>query len=489
LKPRTAEFRKTASRTLRDPQIQRGLEAVYSNLHVGRQRQAAATPNWENQQDRGRAIKAHTIANLDHYLAMLADNVESNGGHVFFATDAEEGNRYLVDLALDRGVKSVIKSKSMVSEEMGLARELEGAGIKTLETDLGEYIIQLAGETPSHLIAPAIHKSSDQIATLLGVEAGEMSKSKSPEDLTRLARTQLRPHFERADMGITGVNFAVAETGSVVIVTNEGNGRLGTASPRIHVAIMGMEKVIPSVQDLALFLRILIRSATGQPISSYVNMVTGPRRPDEDDGPEEFHLVIVDNGRTRLLADPELRESLYCIRCGACLNSCPVYRKVGGHSYGYVYPGPIGAVITPILTGLREGKDLPFASTLCGACREACPVKIDIPRMLLNLRGRLADGSTTGTERISSRLERIIWSLWRLGMTNFPLYRVASKVGRYLLLPISRSGWVRRMVPPLSGWTLSRDFPLPARRPFNQRRKDLGKLGQEDNSYDDRVVR
>ena len=277
----------------------------------------------------------------------------------------------------------------MVSEEMGLNHVLEADGVEVVETDLGEYIVQLAGEAPYHIIAPAIHKTKEQVADLLAEESGA-ERQETAEQLTRQAREMLRGVFQRADMSITGANFAVAETGSIVLVTNEGNGRMATSMPRIHVAAMGMEKLVPSAADLSAMLRILIRSATGQRISCYVTMVNGPRAHDEEDGPEEFHLVIMNNGRDRLLRDESLREALNCIRCGACMNSCPVYRKVGGHSYGWVYPGPIGSIVSPVLTGLKDGAKLPAASSLCGACHDACPVKINIPRMLLELRSQTA---------------------------------------------------------------------------------------------------
>ena len=279
-----------------------------------------------------------------------------------FADTAKDASEYVTKLAKSRGVKSVVKSKSMLSEVMSLNHHLEIQGIEPIETDLGEYIVQLAGETPYHIIAPAIHKSSEEVAALFSEKIGT-EPTLVIEDLTEVARKQLREKFISADMGITGGNFMVADTGTLALVSNEGNGRMCTSMPRIHVGIVGMEKVIPSITDLGLFLRLLIRSATGQWISSYVTTVSGPKRSKDIDGPEEFHLVIVDNGRSRILADPVLRESLYCLRCGACLNACPVYRKVGGYSYGWVYPGPIGAVISPMLTGLSRGKDLPFEST------------------------------------------------------------------------------------------------------------------------------
>ena len=322
---------------------------------------------------------------------------------------------------------------------------------------------------PFHIIAPAIHKSREDVSELFE------EKLNSPHytginDLAQEARRQLRQKFISADMGITGANFIVAETGTLVLVTNEGNGRMCTSMPRIHVAITGMEKVVPSVEDMGIMLRLLIRSATGQRISSYVTAVTGPRRPDDEDGPEEFHLVIVDNGRSRLLADPEMREALYCLRCGACLNACPVYRKVGGHSYGWVYPGPIGALVSPMLTNLADAKDLPYASSLCGACKEACPVKINIPRMLLYLRRQLAEGETYPEHRSSTRWERLSMKALRFATSSPLAMSVASLFGR-LAQPVmpGRDG----SDSPLAAWTRHRALPKLSRRPFRKRWKSL----------------
>ena len=356
---KTRAFKKGAASAIADPVVQRNMQGLYDNFHKGRERAGDATPGWEDLRDRARAVKAHTIEHLDYYLDMAASNVEKAGGSVFFAEDAASATQYILDLARARGVKTVVKGKSMLSEEMGLNGHLERAGIEPVETDLGEYLIQLRGETPYHIIAPAVHLSQDQVSDLLQEELGGPRYDRA-EDLTAAARGELRGKFIEADMGITGANFLVAETGTLVLVTNEGNGRMCTSMPRVHVAIMGMEKVVPSMEDMGMFLRLLIRSATGQRLSSYVTMVNGPRRGDDVDGPEEFHLVIVDNGRSKMLADPELREALYCLRCGACLNACPVYRKVGGHSYGWVYSGPIGAVVSPISDepARREGPAL-----------------------------------------------------------------------------------------------------------------------------------
>ena len=471
MKPLTLNFRSKAAQTIGDEQVQNSLEHVYTGFYQGRINAAADTPNWEELRTKGKAIKDHTIVHLDHYLDMFSEKVEQSGGTVFFADNAEEARQYITELAKDRDIETVIKSKSMVSEEMSLAENMNDSGFETIETDLGEYIIQLAGETPYHLIAPAVHKSRKDVAELLDEDFTDGDRVPDATELTMLAREQLRDVFARADMSVTGVNFAVAESGSIVLVTNEGNGRMSTSVPRVHVAVMGMEKIVPSIQDLSTMLRILIRSATGQRISTYVTMVNGPKTPDEEEGPEEFHVVIMNNGRLKLLKDPLLRESLNCIRCGACLNACPVYRKVGGHAYGWVYPGPIGAIVTPVITGLKDATNLPAASSLCGACHEACPVKINIPRMLLELRHKTAEGLSDPDERTSKFVERAIWKTWRIGMMGRGRFDWGARLAYLFMRPFSINGWIRKAPPPISGWTVSRDFPLIAGKSLKSRLK------------------
>jgi L-lactate dehydrogenase complex protein LldF len=393
-------------------------------------------------------------------LQTLEASIRRRGGHVHYADDGAEACRIINEIVRQAGGQKVVKSKSMTSEEVHLNAALEAVGIEVVETDFGEYIIQVAGQRPSHLVAPAVHLTVNDVAEILS----RVSPEPLPPDaalLAGFARRQLRAHFATADVGITGANFAVAETGTVVLVTNEGNGRLTTTLPRVHVALMGMEKVIPRMADLPVFLKVLGRAATGQKLSIYTSMITGPRQPGELDGPDEFHLVVLDNGRSRILGGP-LRESLFCIRCGACLNACPIYRNVGGHAYGGVYAGPIGAVLTPLYDGLKANHHLPHASSLCGACQAACPVKIAIPEMLIQLRDKLH-----GEPGELGFAERLAYRLWARSMRSPRLYRLGSwlasrAIGRWF----ARRGWLSRMPGQLQGWTRSRDFPAPARQRF-----------------------
>ena len=464
---KTQNFFPASVLSVQDAQLQEALRRAGAGFD-GARREAideVGQDTWEKWREEARQIKVHTLEHLDYYLELLAENVDRAGGHVHFAKDAAQANAIVARLATSRGVKVATKSKSMVSEELNLNEVLEQHGVDVYETDLGEYIIQLAGETPSHLVAPALHKTKEQVAELLHQKLG-VPLTDDIEAMARVARDVLRDKFFLADLGISGANFLVAETGTLVIITNEGNGRLCTSAPRIHIGITGMEKVIPSLQDLAVFLRLLPRSATGQPITSYVSMVSGPRRDGDEDGPEEFHLVLVDNGRSRLLADPDLREALYCIRCGACLNICPVYQKVGGHAYGWVYPGPIGAVVSPALVGLKQAKDLPFASSLCGACREVCPVKINIPRMLLHQRHLLSE-SPDPAEKSATLSESLLARLFTSVMSRPALLTTARKVVRLVARPWARNGTIRRApLPPASRWTQQRDLPALPQRSF-----------------------
>jgi L-lactate dehydrogenase complex protein LldF len=417
-------------------------------------------PNADAVRERARIIKDATLAELDTHLQTLAESVERLGGTVHFCADGEQACRTVIELIQSRGYTKVVKSKSMTTEEIHLNAALEAHGIRPIETDLGEYIVQLAEHRPSHIVGPALHLSAQQVAEILSKDAGELLPVER-EALAAFARRRLRERFAEAEVGITGANFAVAETGTIVLVSNEGNARLTTALPKMHIAIMGMEKVIPKLADLPYFLKVLARAATGQKLSVYTSLITGPRKDGELDGADEFHLVILDNGRSQILGGP-LRESLFCIRCGACLNACPIYRNVGGHAYGGVYAGPIGAVLTPLYDGLADNHHLPHVSSLCGACQAACPVKIQIPELLVQLRGQLNEQAQT-----TSRGERWAYQLWAMLLRRPGLYRWASwlatrTVGRWK----RRSPWLHRLPSKLHGWTERRDLPAPAAQRF-----------------------
>jgi len=458
-------FRERAGQALRDSFLQEAL-TIATTKFIGLRREAFDEfPEGEALRDRAREIKEATLQRLDHYLDLLIDNVERRGGHVHYATTPEEARRIVLDIARRTGARTAVKSKSMATEEIHLNDALEAAGVTPIETDLGEYIIQLAHERPSHIIAPAIHKTKGQVAELFARELKRETVA-DPEVLTRIAREELREKFLQADLGISGANFGVADTGTIVLVTNEGNGRMVTSLPRVHVAVMGVEKVIPSMTDLAVFLAILAKSATGQKLSVYTSLVDGPRRGGELEGPEEFHLVLLDNGRIRQIAGP-LREALSCLRCGACLNVCPVYRQIGGHAYGYTYPGPIGILLTAMLNGTESVKDLAHASSLCGACLEACPVRIDIPRMLIELRRDVSE------RRIAPWSERVVFGALGRLLQHPALYRVAARLARLVQRPFVRGDVIRRVPLVFGDWTRTRDLPPIAARTFQERWAEL----------------
>jgi L-lactate dehydrogenase complex protein LldF len=454
-------FRERAGQALQDPFLREALTVATTKFLTLRRDAFAEFPEGEALRDRAREIKEATLQQLDVWVERLIDNVERRGGHVHYAASDVEARQIVLDIARRTGVRMAVKSKSMASEEIHLNEALAAAGVTPVETDLGEYIIQLAHERPSHIIAPAIHKTKGQVAELFTRELARPVEA-DPEALTRVARAELREKFLQADLGITGANFAVAETGTIVLVTNEGNGRMVTSLPRVHVAIMGVEKVVPSLTDLMVFLAILAKSATGQKLSVYTTLVQGPRRPDELEGPDELHLVLLDNGRVAQLAGP-LRESLACLRCGACLNVCPVYRQIGGHAYGYTYPGPIGILLTAMLNGPGSVKDLAHASSLCGACLEACPVRIDIPKMLIDLRREVAE------QRIAPWPERVVFRAFAWLLARPAAYRWAAPLARLLQRPFARRGTIRRLPLFFAPWTRTRDLPAVAERTFQER--------------------
>jgi L-lactate dehydrogenase complex protein LldF len=469
------EFLAASAAALADANLQGALAQLGETLGARNRAAFAALADSSQLRDRARAIKDATLANLAEHLETLEASVVRQGGQVHYADDAQAARQIIASILEKAQARRIVKSKSMTSEEIHLNAALAERGMTVVETDFGEYIIQVAGHRPSHLVAPAIHLRTPQVADLLSRDAGRPLPADA-EELAAYARRRLRAEFAQADAGITGGNFAIAETGTIVLISNEGNARLTTSLPRIHIALVGIEKVIPRLADLPVFLKVLARAATGQKLSIYTSLITGPRRAGELDGADEFHLVLLDNGRSRILGGP-LRESLFCIRCGACLNACPIFRSVGGHAYGGIYAGPIGAVLTPLYDGLQANRHLPHASSLCGACQAACPVKIAIPEMLIQLREQLhRQPGELG------RGEALAYRLWATTMRSPRLYRVATWLAARLLRRfaprpaasaevndhgrLASDRWFRHLPSELSGWTKSRDFPAPAAQRF-----------------------
>lgn len=443
--------------TMDDPRLQL---AIYSATRRLIEHRASAVgpeqlPDYQELRTRANEIKRHTIENLDYYIEQFESNVIAHGGRVVFCRTGEEVADFVLGLAKERGARLIVKSKSMTTEEVHFNEQLERHQLETVETDLGEYILQLAHQRPYHIVAPALHMTRYDVAELFTQTLG-VEKEVIPEKQAKIARATLREKFLRADIGVTGANFLVADSGAIVLVENEGNARLTTSAPKIHVAVAGIEKVIPRAQDLAVFLDLLGRSATGQPLTVYTSFLSGPRRAGEIDGPDEFYVVLLDNGRSKLLQDPEKRQSLYCIRCGACLNHCPVYRKIGGHNYPWVYSGPIGAIITPQFHGIDKDSWLPFASSLCGACAEVCPVKIEIPKLLLKLRSEVIEAREG-----SLGLERLAFRVWAWLMTHPKIYQLVASIGSKLVPLLPRIGPVRK-------WASQRELPPLAAKSFHK---------------------
>ena len=467
---RRVNFRENSKKALRNPKLKKALVNFTDRSRASRGRAVSELSDWEDLRSRAREIKKEAIDNLDGYLLELEESVVRAGGKVHWAKDSREARRIILEIARENGVSRVVKSKSMATEEIELNGHLSSNGIDAVETDLGEYIVQLSDDHPFHIITPAIHKTKDDISRLFSEKLG-VPQYEDPQKLTNVAREELREKFLSAGMGVSGVNFAVAETGTIAIVENEGNARLSTTFPDIHVALMGIEKIVPRFEDLSVFLSLLARSATGQKSSTYVSLVTGPRRKGDKDGPRQFHLVFLDNGRSDIAKSEETRESLYCIRCGACINICPVYRQVGGHSYGWVYSGPIGAVITPQLNDLEKTADLPFASSLCGACRDVCPVKIDFPHVLLSLRRKAVEES--GKKAKPANLaERLAFSVWSFVFSRPFFYDLAGKFLVQAQRFYEKDGALRGLPYPFSKWTGEKDFPAFSARPFRKRWKE-----------------
>ncbi len=468
----SAEFQQKIRTTLADANLQLAIYTATGRLKAARIATVApdVLPDYQELRTQANALKRHAIENLDYYLEQFERNVEAHGGHVVWCKDATEVADFVLSLAKARGAHLIVKSKSMTTEEVDLNERLEHHGLESVETDLGEYIMQLAHERPYHIVAPALHKTRYDVAEVFTRQL-HIPRETEPEKQTMIARATLREKFLAADIGISGANFLVADSGAIVLVENEGNARLTTSAPRIHIAIAGIEKIIPRAQDLAVFLKLLARSATGQPLSVYTSFLAGPRREaaGEIDGPSEFHVVLLDNGRTRLLPDRGKRQSLYCIRCGACLNTCPVYRKIGGHSFPWVYSGPIGAILTPQFMGLSHEPALPFASSLCGACGEVCPVKIDIPKLLLELR---SDVKKSAAREKQDRWERLAFRAFAWLMTHPRLYELAGRMAG-AVAPAGDGGWIRHVPQafhfgPVKAWLSERDLPPPPPRSFRE---------------------
>ncbi|MBY0221883.1 LutB/LldF family L-lactate oxidation iron-sulfur protein [Mammaliicoccus sciuri] len=456
----TKNFTDRTKDNISDDFMRKAVAGAQERLHGRRLDAAEELGNWEEWRSHGEEIRQHVLENLDFYLHQLSENVAERGGRVFFAKTAEEASVYIRDVVEKKEGKKVVKSKSMVTEEINLNSVLEEAGCEVIETDLGEYILQVDDhDPPSHIVAPALHKNRDQIRDVFA-EKLDYNKTSKPEELALHAREKLRKEFLAADIGITGCNFAIAETGSISLVTNEGNARLVSALPKTQITVMGMERVVPSFEEFEVLVSLLTRSAVGQKLTSYVTALTGPRGEGDVDGPEEFHLVIVDNGRSEILGT-EFQSVLQCIRCAACVNVCPVYRHIGGHSYGSIYSGPIGAVLSPLLGGYDDFKELPYASTLCGACTDACPVKIPLHELLHQHRQVIVEEE--GRAPIS---ERLAMKAFGIGASSNPLYSMGAKVASTAMRPLTKNDRISKGPGPLKEWTDLREFPAVGNQRF-----------------------
>ncbi len=454
-------FKERAHEKLNDPQLQKNLVKFKTKFVGARKAAIVELDDFEGTRDAGRDIRQRALDDLDVWLTKFEETATARGATVLFAQTPAEANKLVLDIAARHGVRKIIKSKSMVSEESALDHAIEGAGMAVVETDLGEYILQINNyEPPSHLIGPALHKSKEEVADLFERKHGTPHKD-AIGDLTLEARAVLREHYLTADMGISGGNFFVAETGSVVLVTNEGNATLGTTLPKVHVAISGIEKVVPTLEDVATLMRLLPRSATGQSISNYVDILTGTKGEGEFHGVEHMYFILVDSGRSEVLAS-DVKEALRCIRCGACMNHCPVYQQIGGHPYGWVYPGPIGSVLTPMYVGLENAPDLPQASTLCNACAAVCPVRIPLPELLRKLREH------EYREDLRPWHERAALRMWAWFALRPKLYGWASRQGVRILRKRGDARGMIRRLPFAGGWSNGRDMPAPAGRTFRE---------------------
>ncbi len=450
-------FKRNATRALGDEQLQKALGHVRSNFIDKRAAAAAALPEFEALRDNAKAIKDHVLENLDIYLETFEERVTAQGGNVHWAATASEARGHILDICRKAGARTVTKGKSMITEEIGLNSFLEKSDIMPIETDLGEYIIQLRGEHPSHIIAPAVHLNMDQVRDDFKKAHTHLDANRAmdePEILLKEARGVLRDRFLNADVGITGANFLVAETGTSIIVTNEGNGDLTQSLPKVHIVVASIEKIVPTLEDMSQIMRVLARSATGQEMSVYTTLSSGPRRAEDPDGPEQYHVILLDNGRSEMIGT-EFQDMLRCIRCGACMNHCPVYHAVGGHAYGWVYPGPMGSVLTPKFIGVDKAGHLPNASTFCGRCEEVCPMRIPLPKMMRHWREQEFE------RHLSPPAQRRNLKLWAWVAKRPTLYRLATRIAARGMWVLGgrrhRLGWV----PIASAWTKHRDMPTP----------------------------
>ncbi len=463
MQPTSLAFKSNVKKALGDEALQKALAMAEGGFQKKRADAADKLPEFDALRDAAKAIKDHTLGHLDLYLEAFEQRVIEQGGQVHWAEDDAQARSIITKLCKEAGAGSVTKSKSMVTEEIGLNEVLETEGITPIETDLGEHIIQLAGQRPSHILAPAIHMTKDRISDLFTKHHGR-PRVEEPEALLNEARDFLRQRYLEADVGITGANFLVAETGSIVLVTNEGNAELTQGLPKTHIAIAGIEKLVPTLDDAFALLRVLARSATGQDFSAYTTVLTGPKRQDDLDGPETFHVVILDNGRSTMLGT-EFQDMLRCIRCGACMNHCPVYLTAGGHAYGWVYPGPMGAVLTPKFIGIEQGQHLPNASTFCGRCEQVCPVRIPLPKMMRHWR------EDQFQKKLTPPTARYGLALWSFIARRPMLYHLGARVVMRVLGWFGQRNGCFRKLPLAGGWTVSRDMPAPAGATFQARWK------------------
>lgn len=451
LKTSSLPFKTLIDRQVHDQIMQKAVANAQETIGRNRQKMVDELGHWEDWRDRAAQIRDHVLANLDAYLYQLSEKIEQHGGHVFFAQTKEEASQYILNIAKEKKAKKIVKAKSMVTEEIGLNPVLENAGINVIETDLAEFILQQAKDAPSHVVVPAIHKNRAQICQIFHDKLG-YNGSDTPEEMTRFVRQNIRDDFFTADIGITGCNFAVAETGSVCLVTNEGNARLSTTLPKTHIAVMGMERIAPTFKEVDILITMLARSAVGLRLTGYNTWLTGPKENDNVDGPEDFHLVIVDNGRSKIIGS-EFKDILRCIRCGACMNTCPAYRHIGGQGYDSIYPGPVGAVLTPLLGGYKDFKNLPYVCSLCTACDSVCPVKIPLSNLIKKHREVMVEqGITPTTERNITRVFNYVNRhpmLWKVGMN----------MGAHATKWFIKEGKAPLNIGAIKAWTEARNLP------------------------------